>query len=268
MVVLSVDDAQWGGLELATTHSRRSAFWPSGMSWASRLKLPADGRISGENPDMTDSSHISIVPLTPDRLPDLAALFEEGGDPKWCWCAYFRVRSIDFSSGGKARHRSVLEGAVVDNAAEGRAPGLLAYDGDKAVGWMSIGPRDDYERLAHSRVLARVDDTLVWSIVCFVVGRRSRGRGIARALLAAGIAYAWEHGATSLEAYPVEVSDGSRVPSANVYRGTLSMFEAAGFEVVARRHVPGTAAPRPIVRLELGAVGRRQSAIPHRPGLS
>lgn len=28
---------------------------------------------------------IDIQPLTPDRFSDLAALFEEGGDPKWCW---------------------------------------------------------------------------------------------------------------------------------------------------------------------------------------
>ncbi|MEX1169243.1 MAG: GNAT family N-acetyltransferase [Chloroflexota bacterium] len=197
---------------------------------------------------MTEEPDMRIEPLTPDRLPDLAGLFEQGGDPKWCWCAYFRVRSFDFSSGGKARHRAVLEQAVADGATEGRAPGLVAYDGDEAVGWMSVGPRADYERLAHSRVLAPVDDTPVWSIVCFVVGRRSRGRGVARALLAAGVAYAREHGATTLEAYPVEVPGATRVPSANVYRGTLSMFEAAGFTVVARRAVPG-GATRPIVRL-------------------
>ncbi|MGZ8437898.1 MAG: GNAT family N-acetyltransferase [Candidatus Limnocylindrales bacterium] len=96
-----------------------------------------------------------------------------------------------------------------------------------------------------------IDDTPVWSIVCFVVSRRARGRGIARALLAAGIAYARDHGATTLEAYPAEVAEGQRIPSANVYRGTRSMFEAAGFEVVARRQAPGAAAARPIVRLQL-----------------
>jgi hypothetical protein len=28
---------------------------------------------------------LEIVPLTPETWPALAALFEEGGDPKWCW---------------------------------------------------------------------------------------------------------------------------------------------------------------------------------------
>ena len=198
-------------------------------------------------------TEISIKPLTPERFTDLAELFEQGGDPKWCWCAYYRIRGIDFSKSGKSRHRAVLETAVVDNAAEGRAPGIVAYAGDEVVGWISIGPRSDYERLAYSKVLAPVDETPVWSIVCFVVGRRARGQRIARALLAAGVAYAREHGATTLEAYPVEVPDGARVPSATVYRGTLSMFEAAGFELVDRRQTPGGKSTRAIVRLEVPA---------------
>jgi GNAT superfamily N-acetyltransferase len=193
---------------------------------------------------------LDIRPLTPERLRDLAALFEQGGDPKWCWCAYFRIRGFDFSSGGKARHRSVMEQATRDTAAEGRAPGLVAYDGDEAVGWISIGPREDYERLAHSTVLKPIDDKPVWSIVCFVVGRRSRGRGVARSLLRAGIDYAREHGARMLEAYPVDVPDGERLPSENVYRGTLTMFERAGFKVVDRRPTPGGPS-RPIVRRAL-----------------
>ena len=216
---------------------------------------------------MTD---VEIRPLTPDRLPDLASLFEQGGDPKWCWCAYFRIRSFDFSSGGKARHRSVMARAVSDGVGEGRAPGLVAYDGDEAVGWISIGPRDDYERLAHSTVLKPLDDKPVWSIVCFVVGRRARGRGVARSLLGAGIDYARDHGATLLEAYPVDVPGGQRIPSGSVYRGTLRMFERAGFKVVARRPSPGSEQPRPIVRRAIrprGTTARTASRRRHRPGL-
>lgn len=200
---------------------------------------------------MTTTDGVRIVPLTPAVLPDLADLFEQGGDPRWCWCAYFRVRGVDFSKGSKDRHRGILETAVDDTAAEGRAPGLVAYDGDEAVGWLSIGPREDYERLARSRILGPLDDTPVWSIVCFVVGRRSRGRGVAKVLLAAGVDYAREHGASMLEAYPVEIPDGGRIPSAHVYHGTLSMFADAGFEIVARRSAPGSDASRPIVRLAL-----------------
>ena len=201
-------------------------------------------------PDGTDHS-LEIVPLTPERLPDLAELFGQGGDPRWCWCAWYRVRNVDFANADAARHRAILEAAVVEDAGEGRAPGLVAYEGGTCVGWVSLGPRGDYERLATSRVLAPVDDAPVWSIVCFVVGRRSRGKGVARALLDAALDYAREHGASIIEAYPVEVPEGERIAAANAYHGTLSMFERAGFEVVARRLAPGAKRPRTIARRAL-----------------
>ncbi len=194
---------------------------------------------------------LNVLPLTRKRVPDLADLFGQGGDPRWCWCAYFRVRGRDWTNSTGAENREVLEAAVATNAAEDRAPGLVAYEGSEAVGWTSVGPREDYERLAYSKVLGPVDDTPVWSIVCFVVGRRSRGRGVAVALLDAAIAYARDHGATSLEAYPVEVPEGARIASANAYHGTLSMFERAGFEVVERRQGNATSPARPIVRRHL-----------------
>jgi GNAT superfamily N-acetyltransferase len=194
---------------------------------------------------------LDTQPLTPNRIPDLAELFGQGGDPKWCWCAYFRVRGRDWTNSTANENRAVLEMAASENASEGRSPGLIAYDGEQAVGWVSVGPREDYERLAFSKVLAPIDATPVWSIVCFVVGRRSRRRGVAAALLAAAIDYARDHGATMLEAYPVEIQSGSRIPSANAYHGTLSMFQRAGFEVVERRQFNAASPVRPIVRLAL-----------------
>ena len=194
---------------------------------------------------------LDIKPLTPDRLPDLASLFEQGGDPKWCWCAYFRIRGFDFSSGGKARHRAVMEQAAEETAAGGRAPGLVAYHDGEAVGWVSVGPRTDYERLAYSKVLAPVDDKPVWLIVCFVVGRRSRGQGVANAMLDAAIDYARDHGAKMLEAYPVELAEGERIGAGEAYKGTLAMFERAGFKVVDRRQWNASTPVRPIVRRAL-----------------
>jgi GNAT superfamily N-acetyltransferase len=193
---------------------------------------------------------IEIHPLTPDRFADLATLFEQGGDPRWCWCAFWRVRGRDWTNSTAEENRAVLEEAVGTLATEDRAPGLVAYRDGEAVGWVSLGPRADYDRIVHSTVLAPVDDRPVWSIVCFVVGRRSRGQGVAAALLDAAIAYARDHGARTLEAYPADTSSG-RISSANAYRGTLSMFEAAGFEEVARRQANRASPPRPIVRLEL-----------------
>ena len=193
---------------------------------------------------------LDIRPLTSDRFADLAALFEEGGDPKWCWCTYFRVRGRDWSNSTAAGNRAEL-GA---RAEHDPAPGLIAYRDDRAVGWVSLGPREDYERLAASKILAPVDDAPVWSIVCFVVSRRARRQGVAGELLEAAVAYAVAHGATMLEAYPVDTA-GERIASANAYHGTLGMFERAGFTVVERRQWNATSPVRPIVRRGLTSAG-------------
>jgi GNAT superfamily N-acetyltransferase len=190
---------------------------------------------------------LDVQPLTPQRFGDLALLFEEGGDPKWCWCTYFRTRGREWSNSTAKGNRAELA-ALTEREL---APGLVAYRDDRAVGWVSLAPREDYERLATSKILSPLDDVPVWSIVCFVVSRRLRRQGVAAALLDAAIDFARSHGATTLEAYPVEVPKGERIPAANAYHGTLSMFERAGFTVVERRQWNATSPVRPIVRLGL-----------------
>ena len=189
---------------------------------------------------------LDIRPLTTDTWPDLAALFEEGGDPKWCWCQFYRVRGLDWSNSSADGNRERLATLTRD----GPPPGLVGYQDGHAVGWVSVAPRPDYHRLTHAKLLAPVDDKPVWSIVCFVVSRSARGQGVARALLDGAIVWATREGATILEAYPSDVQ-GRKVPAANLYHGSLSMFEDAGFEVVARRQFNKTTPIRPIVRLDL-----------------
>jgi GNAT superfamily N-acetyltransferase len=199
---------------------------------------------------VTDADGLEIVPLTPARFGDLAVLFGEGGDPKWCWCTYYRVRGRSWANATPEGNRRELEGLAARDPDEHSAPGLVAYRDGRAIGWVSLGPRDDYDRLAHSKLLAPIDDAPVWSIVCFVVSRRSRGRGVAGALLDAAIAYARDQGASILEAYPVDTGEG-RVSAASAFHGTLSMFEHLGFQVVARRQWNASTPVRPIVRMEI-----------------
>ena len=113
-------------------------------------------------------------PLTPDRFADLAALVRGGRRPEVVLVLYFRFRGRDWSNSTAGREP---RGARRHSPATAGRPGLVAYD-DRPVGWVSLGPREEYERLACSKVLAPVDDTPVWSIVCFVVsGERAAGRG-------------------------------------------------------------------------------------------
>jgi GNAT superfamily N-acetyltransferase len=191
--------------------------------------------------------HIAVEPLTPARWAGLQALFSEGGDPKSCWCMFWRHRAKDFANRTVTEHRAELQALAGDEP----APGLVAIDGERVVGWVSLGPRDAFERLERSRSIPRTDDRPVWSIVCFVVGREARGSGLSRTLIDAAVGYAGDHGAPAVEAYPADVGDERISPSA-AYTGTLSAFLAAGFVRVADTDSSTGGRPRVVVRRELG----------------
>jgi GNAT superfamily N-acetyltransferase len=195
---------------------------------------------------------MQIVPLTPETWESLAALFSEGGDPRWCWCQFWRLRSKDFGALRVPQLRKRLE----TQADSDEPPGLVAIDdsGDqtRAVGWVSLGPRDSFERIVRSKVIPRIDDRPVWSIVCFAVSETARGRGVGRSLLEAALRYARDRGATALEAYPVAVETDEPIHPDSAFTGTLPMFERLGFEVVAERASdPSSRTRRVVVRREL-----------------
>ncbi len=85
-----------------------------------------------------------------------------------------------------------------------------------------------FERLEHSRKLARVDEQDVWSVVCFYVHPSAKRKGVASALLEAAVERVSAHDAPALEAYPVR--EGHM--NIDAYTGYLPMFLNNGFEVV------------------------------------
>ncbi|HEX8025617.1 MAG TPA: GNAT family N-acetyltransferase, partial [Candidatus Limnocylindrales bacterium] len=142
-------------------------------------------------------------------------------------------------------------------------PGLVAFEGDRAVGWTSVAPRDDYQRIVHSKVIPKINDRPVWSIVCFAVSQTARHRGVARALLDGAVAYARSRGASVLEAYPLDLAPDEHINANAAYTGTLSMFERAGFTLVAdNASDPSSSKRRVVVRLELA---RDRLSIPGPP---
>lgn len=193
------------------------------------------------------SSRFVVHPLTPARWPDVEAVFQARGcaQARNCWCMYYRESGTapprpPGQTLGQAR-RAALK-ALVD---AGRPVGLIGYRGKQPVGWVSLGPRPDYAKLQRSPVMKPVDAQPVWSIVCFVVPAEFRGQGVARELLAAAVAWAKRQGVKLLEAYPVDKP--GRAGDDTMWFGAKSMFDAAGFDEVARRKPQ-----RPVVRLRCG----------------
>jgi GNAT superfamily N-acetyltransferase len=178
---------------------------------------------------------LEVRPLTKGRWKDLVELFNRPGGSiaRGCWCMYYRKSGGAAGDSDKRALKSLVDGGYV--------PGLIGYEGGSPVGWISLGPREDYGKLQRSPVAKPVDDKPVWSIVCFFVDSRARGRGVSEALLEGAIAYARSQGATLLEAYPIDKSERSY--SDFMWNGAKSMFDRAGFKEVARRRET-----RPVMR--------------------
>jgi GNAT superfamily N-acetyltransferase len=172
---------------------------------------------------------LQIVPASPEIWPALAELFSAGGDPKWCWCQYWRKAGSNWTNTSPGENRADLR-ALVEGPPP--APGLVALEDGRAVGWVGLGPREAFPRLARSRTLPQLPGEAVWTVNCFVVSRSARGAGVAGALLEAAVVYARAHGAKTIEGYPVD-TEGVRIASASAYTGTLGMFERAGFSAAA-----------------------------------
>ena len=188
---------------------------------------------------------LTIAPLTPDRWSDLEAIFRARGCSvaRGCWCMAYRVSGPgETPPRGMTRSQANRRGlkALVD---AGNPPGLIGYSGKVPVGWVSIGPREEFARLARSPVMKPVDEKPVWSVICFVVPSEHRGQGVARALLKGAVAYAKKRGATLVEAYPMDKP--ARANDQDMWFGAKSMFDDAGFKEVARRKPQ-----RPIVRIK------------------
>jgi GNAT superfamily N-acetyltransferase len=180
---------------------------------------------------------LRIRPLTPDLWPALDDLFGKSGASGGCWCMYWRI-----GSAYRKRPRSQNKVAFREVVKRGPPPGLLPFDGDLAVGWAQLTPRDALLWLDRTWRLERVDSVPVWSLSCFYVRKGYRKRGVTSALIAAALKAARRAKAPALEAYPL---DADLTPSASG-TGYASTFAHAGFKTVARR-VP----PRPIMRHNL-----------------
>lgn len=191
--------------------------------------------ISGRPTDA--ASAIEVRPATPERWDDVVTVFGTKGDPAWCWCQFFLTTGRSYEESRDA-NREALCVQVRDAEVP---PGLIAYAEGEPVGWLQLGPRTEFPRLAEP--LEPADG--LWRVTCFVVRVGHRRQGVASALLTAAIGFARDHGATVLEGHPVDTG-GERRPGANLYHGTLAMFTDAGFTEIGRPR-PN----RPLVRLPL-----------------
>jgi GNAT superfamily N-acetyltransferase len=170
-----------------------------------------------------------IKPLIPDIWQDFEQLFGPKGAVGGCWCMWWRISRREFEKGQYSGNHEAMKTLV----GSGTIPGLIAYHSDVPCGWCSVAPREHYESLERSRVLKRIDDEEVWSIVCFFINRKFRGAGLGKKLIHGTIEFVKANGGKIIEAYPTLTRE-KQLPPVSSFMGIPKIFEQIGFREVHR----------------------------------
>lgn len=210
------------------------------------MKIGRSGHPKRRTDAPAKTSALALRPVSPDDWPLIVKLFGDKGACGGCWCMWWRVpkggKSWEEAKGRKNRDR--LRRLVK----AGDVHAVIALRGDEPVGWCSFGPRQSFPRLQTVRALKRSGPETTWSIVCFYIPSRWRGRGVATRLLLAATARAFALGAREIEGYPVEPrGQTAKMPAAFAWTGVPAIFRAAGY-----REIPRPAMSRPMF-LSIGA---------------
>jgi GNAT superfamily N-acetyltransferase len=197
---------------------------------------------------------LTIVPANEVSWEDLQALFGTRGDPSRCWCQRFRMRPREsWASVGREelafRFRQQTD---CGHPGSETTSGLVACLDGEPVGWCAVAPRSDHPRLLlrtrvpwEGRAEDKADDS-VWAVTCFVTRAGFRRRGITYALARATVDFARDRGARALEGYPMLTKPGEDITWGELYVGSRSVFEAAGF-----REVSHPTPRRVVMRIDL-----------------
>lgn len=193
-------------------------------------------------PSSTIFKQLRFEALSPQNWESFVYLFGERGACGNCWCMSFRLNNQEFEEG---KSNDGNKNAMKKLVRSGKPTGILAFLEDRAIGWCAFAPRQDFSKLARSRVHKPIDDKAVWSIPCFFIDKEFRKMGLSVALLKGVIAYAKKNKIKILEAYPTIPTKDS-FPDNFAWIGLYKSFERAGFEIVDQ-----TSKNRPMVRYYL-----------------
>ena len=122
-------------------------------------------------------TRLAFHPLTPDRWDDFVALFETDSICRMCWCMFNRMTPDQRKVAPGAERKALMKKVV----AKGGQPGLLAYRGGEAVGWLAIAPRPatpDWNigrKASAAELPEHGEDEGVWAASCFFIRKDARG---------------------------------------------------------------------------------------------
>jgi GNAT superfamily N-acetyltransferase len=164
-----------------------------------------------------------IKELTTSQINDWFDFFDNRAfadheDWSGCYCtAFYSPRPEEYISPNKKRRDYAKW--LIEN---GRMKGYLAYENGKIIGWVNCNDKSQFPRLNEINLM----NDKVLSIVCFIVEKEHRRKGIAQKLLNRIIKDANDKGFSIIEAYPKKKATSEY----GTWNGPYEMYIKNGFE--------------------------------------
>jgi GNAT superfamily N-acetyltransferase len=188
---------------------------------------------------LPNTARYDVRELSPATWPDFERFFSRHGGVGGCWCIYYQR-----PRGGTMKHLTLNERRAKNKrdkkslTNQGKAHGVLLYDGDNAIGWCAYAPKEEFPRIDNGRNYRRLDlqdePEKLWRITCFFVDKDYRRKGVANIALRAALDSIKANGGGVVEAYPVTHKSAKAWSKWSnwFWFGTESMYEREDFKAV------------------------------------
>jgi GNAT superfamily N-acetyltransferase len=195
------------------------------------LRLAADPAARAELARLDRIGEIEVRDVSPELLPAYLDFFDHRAFldfPEWrsCYCIETHRAPNQGDDEWTQPVAEVNRGDMSRSILRGEVTALLAFEGDKPIGWCAYGETTRLGGVMHKFGLSAADHEAVGSISCFVIASPYRGHGVASRLLDVAIERLRAKGMHAVEAYPTRSGDSQHTN----YRGPLAMYLRAGFE--------------------------------------
>jgi len=170
--------------------------------------------------------NITVKQLSPDLMDDYFSFFDHTAfcdNPDWSFCyCYFNQFPHDDKI-WKNQKSTDNRNEVCNLIQNGRLNGYLAYFNGNVIGWCNTGPRIEMTTLPE---YPEPDEHIIGFIVCFIVEKKYRRKGVAKTLLQEACVGFKKLGFQIVEAYPLKDANGEK----ENHFGPLSLYLTNGFD--------------------------------------
>ncbi len=195
---------------------------------------------------------IRIERLTDKNFTDYEALTscESGGG---CYCSFWhqKINSMQEWDTRKKENPTLNRQIVLDKVQTGYHVGVLVYQDNELLAWISVGPLIDFYWTWKRTTQVGEEAKFVAAIMCFTMAPKHRGKGLQAEILKSLMQYGREQNWKAIEAYPFDSSAIEKHKELVFWPGMTKGYAEAGFERISAHWLSGPESERSLFRIEL-----------------